>query len=58
LEERKNHSLEMGMLLLLLLSFIEATKACDLVILLIDDGVSIGFGSRKFKKKRSGSLEN
>lgn len=44
LEEEKNHSLETGMLLVMLL--LEAAKACDLVTLLVDDGVSIETDSR------------
>jgi hypothetical protein len=42
----ESHSLESGMLLLLL-SLFKAAKACDLVTLPTDDGVSIGFESRK-----------
>ena len=42
----ENHSLERGMLLLLL-SLFKAVKACDLVTLPTDDGVSIGFETRR-----------
>ena len=40
----------------MLLSFLEAANACDLVTLLIDDGVSIGFESRMLKGKTERSV--
>jgi hypothetical protein len=44
----ENHSLERGMLLL---SLLKAAEACDRVTLLVDDGVSIGFESRRVTGK-------